>query len=230
MRARGLSASRIRQAYRLLSGMMTAAVQAGYLAKSPCIGIRLPRMVRRDASLLTASEVDRLAEAVAQPGRKKHASAPKPATLEQQATLIYLLAYGGLRWGEAAALRRKRCDLLHGRVEVAERASDVNGRLVYGPTKTYERRWVRLPVFLSSGSPATWRMSKLTQTPWSSGVSEAQPFGTRASAEGSGMGRWPERACPPGSRRIACGTLVPASSWLAVPTPLPSSATSDTRT
>ena len=34
MRARGLSASRIRQAYRVLSSMMGAAVQGGYLAKS----------------------------------------------------------------------------------------------------------------------------------------------------------------------------------------------------
>ena len=131
LRARGLSASRIRQAYRVLSSLMAAAVQGGYIAKTPCAGIRLPRAARRDATLLTASQVDRLAEAAGEYG-----------------TLIYLLAYGGLRWGEVAALRRRRCDLLRRRVEVAEAVSDVNGRLQYGPTKTFERRWVRLPVFL----------------------------------------------------------------------------------
>jgi integrase len=132
MRARGLSPSRIRQAYRVMSSLMAAAVQGGYLARSPCTGIRLPRAARRDATLLTAAEVDRLADAAGAHG-----------------TLIYLLAYGGLRWGEVAALRRRRCDLLRRRVEVAEAVSDVNGRLVYGPTKTFERRWVRLPDFLA---------------------------------------------------------------------------------
>jgi len=131
MRARGLSASRIRQAYRVLSSLMAAAVQGSYIARTPCTGIRLPRAARRDAVLLTAAEVDELAVAAGEYG-----------------TLIYLLAYGGLRWGEVAALRRRRCDLLRRRVEVAEATSDVNGRLMYGPTKTFERRWVRLPDFL----------------------------------------------------------------------------------
>lgn len=31
-----------------------------------------------------------------------------------------------------------------------EAMSDVNGRLIYGPTKTYERQWVRLPTFLTA--------------------------------------------------------------------------------
>lgn len=132
MNARGLSASRVRQAYRVLSSILRAAVEAGYIAKSPCVGIRLPRASRRDAVLLTPEEVDRLAQAAA------------PYSL-----LIYILAYGGLRWGEAAALRRGRCDLLHGRIEVSEAVSDANGRLEFGPTKTFERRWVQLPKFLT---------------------------------------------------------------------------------
>ena len=132
LRARGLSASRVRQAYRVLSGMLGAAVQAGYLGKTPCAGIKLPRITSRDATLLTAAQVDELAAAAG-----------------TSSVVIYLLAYGGLRWGELAALRRRRCDVLHSRIEIAEAMSDVNGRLIYGPTKTYERRWVRLPTFLT---------------------------------------------------------------------------------
>ena len=137
LRARNLSASRIRQAYRVLSGMLGAAVQAGYLAKTPCIGVKLPRIPQRDATLLTAGQVDELAAAAT-------ATATGPGSL-----MVYLLAYGGLRWGELAALRRRRCDVLHSRIEIAEAASDVNGKLIYGPTKTHERRWVRLPGFLN---------------------------------------------------------------------------------
>lgn len=91
LRARDLSASRIRQAYRVLSGMLGAAVQAGYLAKTPCVGVKLPRIPQRDATLLTAGQVDELAAAATGPG----------------ILIVYLLAYGGLRWGELAADGRR---------------------------------------------------------------------------------------------------------------------------
>lgn len=63
-------------------------------------------------------------------------------------TLIYLLAYGGLRWGEAAGLRRGRCHLLRSRIEIVESASEVGGSLYFGATKTYQNRTVVLPAFL----------------------------------------------------------------------------------
>jgi integrase len=64
------------------------------------------------------------------------------------ATLVYLLAYGGLRWGEAVALRRGRCNLLRRQIQVKESLSDVGRQLHFGPTKTYEHRTVPLPAFL----------------------------------------------------------------------------------
>jgi integrase len=39
-------------------------------------------------------------------------------------------------------------NLLRGRCEVGESAAEVDGRLVWGPTKTYARRTVPLPRFL----------------------------------------------------------------------------------
>lgn len=129
---RGLSPSRIRQAYQLLSSMLKAAVASGYLVRTPCIGIKLPRAGKREVRLLTAEEVERLAQ----------------ATAPSYGTLVYLLAYGGLRWGEAAALRRGRCNLLRSRVEVVESLAEAGGGLYFGPTKTYQARSVVIPAFL----------------------------------------------------------------------------------
>jgi integrase len=61
---------------------------------------------------------------------------------------VLVLGYTGLRWGEAAALRVRRIDLLRGRIEVAESVTDVDGRMVYGPPKSHARRRVPVPRFL----------------------------------------------------------------------------------
>jgi hypothetical protein len=47
-------------------------------------------------------------------------------------------------------LRVGRVDLQRGSVEVRESLADVKGRLVFGSTKTYAHRTVRLPRFLTS--------------------------------------------------------------------------------
>jgi integrase len=62
-------------------------------------------------------------------------------------TLVYLLAYTGLRWGEVAALRRSRVKIR--RIEVVESVAEVGGILHFGETKTYQRRTVSLPSFLA---------------------------------------------------------------------------------
>lgn len=128
---RGLSASRVRQAYRLLGAIMRAAVESGYMARTPCVGVRLPRLSQREMSFLSATQVRDLADAAGEYG-----------------TLVYVLAYGGLRWGEAAAIRRRRCDLLRGRIEVSESLAEVGAELYFGSTKTHQVRRVVLPRFL----------------------------------------------------------------------------------
>jgi len=127
--ARGLSASRVRQAYVLLSAMMTAAVEDGVIMKSPCMGVKLPRLPRRELTYLTPPQVAQLVTEMPEPYR----------------LLVDVLAYGGLRFGEAVALRRHRCDLLNGRLIVAESASEVEGRLIFGDTKSHRQRSVTLP-------------------------------------------------------------------------------------
>jgi integrase len=94
--------------------------------------VRLPKRVEREMLFLDTSQVEQLADAIGSHYR----------------VLVYFLAYTGLRFGEVAALRVKRLDLLRGRCEVVESATEVGSTLVWGPTKTDERRIVRLPRFL----------------------------------------------------------------------------------
>jgi integrase len=125
----GLSASRIRQAHQALSAPLKAAVRNRYLASNPAAGVSLPRARRKEQRFLDAQQLDDLAQAIAEP----------------YSTFVYLLGYGGLRWGEATALRRRRIDVLRARVEIAESVAEVGGKLMYGPTKTYRSRTVTLP-------------------------------------------------------------------------------------
>ena len=127
--ASGMSPSRVRSIYFLLQSVLRSAVDSGYIARSPCVGMKLPRTTKREAAFLTADEVHRLADSV--PDRYR--------------ALVYVLAYGGLRWGEAVALRRKRMNLLRRRIEVVESLADVDGVLYFGSTKTHQERQVALP-------------------------------------------------------------------------------------
>ena len=63
-------------------------------------------------------------------------------------SLVLLLGVGGLRWGEAAALRMSDIDFLRRRVELHRNAVKVNGRTHVGTLKSNHNRTVVLP-----GSP-----------------------------------------------------------------------------
>ncbi len=129
MRRAGLSPSRIRQAHQALSAPLKAAVKNRHLASNPAEGASLPRIRPKEQLFLTAAQLDDLAQTIAEP----------------YGVFVYLLGYGGLRWGEAAALRRKRIDVLRARIEVVESVAEVGGKLIYGPTKTYRSRTITLP-------------------------------------------------------------------------------------
>lgn len=132
LQASGLGSSAVRQARQVLYSMMKLAVEAGYLLTNTVAGVKTARRPDPEMLFLSAEEVERLADAIRAP----------------YGVLVHLLAYGGLRWGEATALRRKRCDLLRSRIEVAESVSEVRGSLHFGTTKTHRRRVVVLPGFL----------------------------------------------------------------------------------
>jgi integrase len=128
MTRRGLSASSVRQAYRVLSLILEHAVRAGRLPRNPATGASLPRARRAEKRFLAHAEVERLAAAAGSDG-----------------LVIEVLAYTGLRFGELAALRVSRVDLLRRRLEVAESVTEVKGVAVLGTPKTHHRRSVPIP-------------------------------------------------------------------------------------
>lgn len=135
-----LSASRRRQAYHLLTALLDSAVQDGRLPRNPAVpnGRRgrskgfLPSIPRaRDRRYLRHEQVLRLAGAAS-----------------EYESLILVLGYCGLRWGECAALRVRNVDLLRGRLMVEGSLAEVNGRLIFGSTKAHASRSVPVPAFL----------------------------------------------------------------------------------
>ncbi len=63
--------------------------------------------------------------------------------------LIYVLAYGGLRWAEAVGLKLEYVHLLRRRIVVSETLSEVKGRLHPVPPKTWESRTIAIPPFVA---------------------------------------------------------------------------------
>lgn len=124
-------ATLVRQAYYALSRVLQDEVRDGRLAKNPAVGVALPRATPKPRRYLSHQQVDALAAAAGDLG-----------------PVLLLLAYTGLRWGEMAALRVRRVDMLRRRVEVAENVVDVNGKLLWGTPKTHEARSVPFPAFL----------------------------------------------------------------------------------
>lgn len=131
---RGLSPSRVRQAYRLMSQIMTAAVNNDLIKATPCRGVRLPRMPETEPHILTKAEVERLISAMREP----------------HSLIVQLLAYGGLRIGEAFALRRRHVELEQGRLIVAESLAEIAGKHVFDTPKSHQRRTITLPGFVIS--------------------------------------------------------------------------------
>ncbi len=127
----GRSASRVRQAYHLLTGMLHAAVKDGRLPRNPAVGVDLPRLVSKQRRYLRHDQLHALAYEC---GRYR--------------VLVLTLGYCGLRWGEAAALRVHGIDLERGRLNITEAASEVNGQIVFGSPKSHQARWLPVPSFL----------------------------------------------------------------------------------
>lgn len=123
----------VRKIHRVLSQALDYAVKSGRLSRNPAKGVSLPRVRHAEMRFLSHNQVDELAREVGEWWR----------------LLVLTLAYTGLRWGEVAALRVSRLDLLRRRLIVAESVTPVRGVMVWGAPKSHERREVPLPRFLA---------------------------------------------------------------------------------
>jgi len=134
--AKPKSATTVRRAVGVLSGILDDALADRRISRNPARGLdNLPR--KRSAKprrYLTHAEVAALAKATND---------------EQKATLVRVLAYCGLRWGELIALRVRDVNFLRRRLEIRENAVWVNRRIHLGTPKSHEARSVPYPAFLA---------------------------------------------------------------------------------
>lgn len=131
-KVKGKGASVVIRAFGVLAGILDTAVKSGRLAKNPARGVEnLPRKKPKPRVYLDHTQVEALAN---EAGDRR--------------ALVLLLAYTGLRWGEAVALRVRHLDLFRKRLHVVDNAVQVNMEMHVGTPKNDTTRWVPIPPFL----------------------------------------------------------------------------------
>jgi integrase len=128
----GAGATTVLRAHGVLSGILADAVKAKRLASNPATGIDgLPRKTARRHVYLSAEDVSRLAN---ESGEHR--------------SLVLTLAYCGVRWGEAVALRVRDIEFLRRRIRVYDNAVQLGVDHAVGTTKGKESRSVPVPNFV----------------------------------------------------------------------------------
>lgn len=125
-------ATTVKRCHGVLAAILDDAVKDRRILANPARGVDLPRKTKKRRVYLSHAQVDLLSQCA---GTK--------------ATLVLLLAYTGLRWGEATGLRVGDLDALRRRVSVHENAVNVGGHIVVGTPKSHASRSVPFPEFLS---------------------------------------------------------------------------------
>ncbi len=105
--AETLSAASVQKAHRVLSLVLASAVRDGRLSRNPAEDISLPQVVRREHLYLTHEQVADVADAC-----------------DEYRLAVLFLAYTGIRFGELAALRIGRLDLMRRRATIAESVTE----------------------------------------------------------------------------------------------------------
>jgi integrase len=124
----GLSAATTRKAVFALRQCLAAAIADERLQFNPACAVPLPTERQQAPSYLSQSDVERLVDEM-----------PR-----QYRALVLVGAYAGLRWGEAAGLRRRDIDPLRSRIRVTSTAVQLRGRVTLDnePKTTRSKRSV----------------------------------------------------------------------------------------
>lgn len=119
------------RAYGVLAAILDLAVRERRITKNPARDVTLPRKTASRKIYLSHEQVEQL------------------AITSRMPALVRLLAYTGLRWGEATALQVHDIDVSRRRVGVERNAVMVGGTVKIGTPKTHETRTVPYPAFLA---------------------------------------------------------------------------------
>ena len=146
----GAGAATIENALGLLRALTDMAVIDRRIPLSPLVGIKPPRRRHQSRGYLTHDQVDALATAIRTQVIHRRGGSVVSADRPDHETVVLLLAYTGLRWGEMAALRVGAVNLVRRRLDVYEAVAEVSGRQVLDSVKNHERRSVPFPDFLAA--------------------------------------------------------------------------------
>ncbi|MEX0745083.1 MAG: site-specific integrase [Phycisphaeraceae bacterium] len=132
MTGKGSGATTVRRAHGVLLGILNDAVKSRRLAHNPAAGLdELPEKPSRRHLYLNADDVHRLASEAGDHG-----------------PLVYLLAFTGVRWGEAIALRVKHIQFLRRRLTIEDNAVQLGVDHAEGRPKGKVSRSVPIPEFV----------------------------------------------------------------------------------
>lgn len=155
--AKPLAARSIKSIVKVVcAGVLDYAVESGWIAQSPMARVSLPAVHEAadmdDRVYLTRADVDKLADAIAtgRVGARKGHYGPRWTDVDhaQDRLICMVLAYTGMRVGEAFALRGRDIDLDTRRIRIRQTWTTDGGRLVLGPPKTRKPRTIALPGML----------------------------------------------------------------------------------
>jgi integrase len=134
-----LSASRTRQAHRVLSMVLEHAVREQRITRNPAEHVELPKLPPKgERDYLTRAQLMQLADACAAPARPGGSARP------MYRTLVLVLGTTGIRWGEMAGLTPADVDPLRRVIHVRRSVTEVNGTPVTSLPKNGKRREVPL--------------------------------------------------------------------------------------
>jgi integrase len=128
----GTGPDTIQKAHGILLASFALAMDDRAIGSNPASGVRVPKSAKPTNTYLTHEEVVELADAIDPRSR----------------TLVGLLSYSGLRFGEITALRVGKVNIEKRRLTVDRAATAVDGVLVEGPPKFKKNRDVFFPELL----------------------------------------------------------------------------------
>lgn len=118
----------------VLSGILQDAVKDRRIIANPCEKMLTPVSVPKERVYLTYTQFSSLVEDAGAHG-----------------SLVQVLGYCGLRWGEAIGLRVKDLGLPRRRLNIEQNAVESGGQIYFGSPKTHECRSVAFPKLMIAG-------------------------------------------------------------------------------